>query len=61
MHIIDLESGNQELLNFLTYIQYIVILTRKEKESLVIHFASQGRTTRENAKAAHISPEKLEL
>jgi hypothetical protein len=33
-----------------------LILTRKEKEHLVISLASQGKTTREIAKAAHLSP-----
>jgi predicted transcriptional regulator len=33
----------------------VMILTKKEKESLVIKLASQGMTTREIAKAAHIS------
>ncbi|TVP41378.1 hypothetical protein [Candidatus Nitrosocosmicus arcticus] len=36
-----------------------MILTRKQKESLVIQLASQGRTTREIAKAAHVSPKDI--
>ena len=33
----------------------MVILTRKEKEGLVIQLASQGKTTRQIAKLAHVS------
>ena len=33
-----------------------MILTKKEKECMVIQLASQGKTTREIAKAAHVSP-----
>ena len=33
----------------------MVILTRKEKEGLVIQLASQGKTTRQIAQVAHIS------
>jgi len=36
-----------------------MILTKREKEHMVIQLASQGRTTRENAKAAHISPKDI--
>ncbi len=37
----------------------IMILTKKEKENLVIQLASKGYTTREIAKAAHISPKDI--
>jgi transposase len=32
-----------------------VLISRKEKENLVIHLAYEGKTTREIAKQAHIS------
>ena len=36
-----------------------MILTKKEKERMVIQLASQGKTTREIAKAVHISPKDI--
>jgi hypothetical protein len=36
-----------------------MILTKKQKERMVIQLASHGRTTREIAKAAHISPKDI--
>ena len=38
-----------------------MILTKKEKEHMVIKLASQGKTTREIAKAAHISPKDIAI
>ena len=38
-----------------------MILTKKEKEHMVIQLASQGKTTREIAKAAHISPKDIAI
>jgi hypothetical protein len=37
----------------------MVILTRKEKEHLVIKLASQGKTTRQIAQVAHVSPKDI--
>ncbi len=36
-----------------------MILTRKEKEGLVIQLASQGKTTRQIAQVAHVSPKDI--
>ena len=36
-----------------------MILTKNEKENLVIQLASQGKTTRQIAKVAHISPKDI--
>jgi len=43
------------LLNFLTHTLDVVILTRKEKEQLVIKLASEGKTTKKIAQIAHVS------
>ena len=50
------KSGNQDFLNSLAYVQASkVILTRKEKEGLVIKLAEEGKTTRDIAQVAHVS------
>ena len=36
-----------------------MILTRKQKEALVIELANEGKTVREIAKEVHISPKDI--
>ena len=51
------ESKNQYLIliEFLYVILYILLISKKEKEKMVIQLANEGKTTREIAKQVHIS------
>jgi transposase len=43
------------LIEFLHVFLYTLLISRKEKENLVIELTQEGKTTREIAKAVHIS------
>jgi hypothetical protein len=49
------KSGNQALNSLAICIGVLVILTRQQKESMVIRLAEEGKSTRFIAEAAHVS------